>query len=231
MTNEQSPRGGWVLLLAGVVLVPLAGGCASGDAGPVGRKSSGEARAEGVGAELAANNAELELLYKADQADRTPGTAPKDWQEVARNDLARQARVKEMLESGGVKTGRDYYHAGMIFQHASGAEGVQLAHELAMIGASLGDRSCRWLAAASYDRMLMYLNRPQRFGTQYRTDSEGVTRLYEIGPGVTDSMRQALDTPTLQEAKDHEKEMQDMMEELRKSMKPASDQKGDTKPK
>jgi hypothetical protein len=166
----------------------------------------------------APGNAELQALYAADQADRTPQTAPSDWKIVSQHDRERQTRVRELLDSGAVKSGRDYYHAAMVYQHAEGADGVQLAHELAMIGACLGDRDSRWLAAASYDRMLMNLDRPQRFGTQYRSNSEGLLKLHPTSAGVTDAMRSALNVPTLGEALAREKEMQAQLEELGKKM-------------
>jgi hypothetical protein len=168
--------------------------------------------------------AELRALYAADQADRTPGTAPKDWQEIERRDQERQARVQALLDAGAAKTGRDYFHAAMVFQHASTPEGIQLAHELAMIAACLGDRGSRWLAAASYDRYLMYLDRPQRFGTQYRSDADGVMKLYNTAPGVSDAMRAALDVPSLAEAQAREAEMQAQIEALRKVAEPTGGQ-------
>ncbi len=168
--------------------------------------------------ELTQTNAELEALYAADQADRTPGTAPSDWTVVEKHDLERQTRVRELLDSGEVKSGRDYYRAAMVYQHANGADGVQLAHELAMIGACLGDKDSRWLAAASYDRMLMNLDQPQRFGTQYRSDSEGKLKLYATSDGVTDTMRSALHVPTFREAREREQEMQAQLDELGKTM-------------
>jgi len=150
-----------------------------------------------------------------------PGTAPSDWHVVETNDAARQARVRQMLDSDLIKTGQDYFHAGMVYQHATDADGVQLAHELAMIGACLGSTDARWLAAASYDRFLMDLKRPQRFGTQYRSSETGAMKLYETSEGVTDAMRAALNTPSLQKAKDREEEVQAMLEELAKTMKAA----------
>lgn len=204
-------------VLGGSIAAATLGGCASTTPGP---ELGGVAKSAAVkAADSAADNAELASLFKGDQADRSPGSAPADWHAMEKNDLARQARVRELLDSGGVKTARDYFHAAMVFQHAEGADGVQLAHELAMIGACLGDKNSRWLAAASYDRMLMNLDRPQRFGTQYRSDENGVTKLYRNSDGVTDAMRAALNVPSLQKAKEREKEMQQMMEELNKSIK------------
>lgn len=196
----------------------MQGGCAS-TASPSGSADAAKSGDPARTTEPVPDNAELALIYKADQADRLPGTAPSDWHDMEKNDLARQARVRELLDSGAVRTGKDYYHAAMVYQHAEGADGVQVAHELAMIGACLGDKSSRWLAAASYDRMLMNLNRPQRFGTQYRSDENGVMKFYQVSEGVTDSMRSALNVPSLAKAKEREKEMQKQMEELNKAIK------------
>lgn len=165
------------------------------------------------------DNPELRALFVADQADRVPQTAPGDWQLVSQRDRERQARVRELLDAGALRSGRDYYHAAMVYQHAEGADGVQLAHELALIGACLGDADSRWLAAASYDRLLMNLERPQRFATQYRSNSEGVLKLYEVSAGVTDAMRAALNVPTLSEARAREREMQEQLQELGKQLK------------
>lgn len=223
MPSERGCRNSNLRLAAGLVPGLLAAaalsGCVSSSPTPAIAPDAVTAPAPAKAAEPVADNAELASLFKADQADRTPGTAPADWHETERNDLVRQARVRELLDSGAVKTGRDYFHAAMVYQHAEGAGGVQFAHELAMIGACLGDMSSRWLAAASYDRMLMYLDRPQRFGTQYRSDENGVTKLYKNSDGVTDAMRAAMNVPSLQTAKEREKEMQQMMEELNKSIK------------
>jgi hypothetical protein len=50
----------------------------------------------------------------------------------------------------------------------------------------------------------MNLDRPQRFGTQYRSDGSEPMRLYKVGEGVTDELRRIMATPTLAEAKAQE---------------------------
>ncbi len=149
------------------------------------------------------NSVELAEIYKADQADRQ-GVI--DWHAVSQRDEAREKRVREILASGGIQTPGDYYHAAMVFQHSSEGDGMHLAHELAMIGASLGDRKCRWLAAASYDRLLNRLGHQQRFGTQY-LGTNGPPTLGPVHPGITDSMRAALNVPTLEQAKAREEKI------------------------
>jgi hypothetical protein len=153
-------------------------------------------------ASVPADSAELQALFDADQADRQ--IRPPDWSVVGPRDRAREARVHEMLEAGLVVTALDYYNAAMIYQHAPGIEGSEMAHELAMISAALGNDRAKWLAAASWDRLLVRLDRGQRFGTQYTVDAEGTKTLEEMEPGVTDAMRAAMHCPTLEEAKARE---------------------------
>lgn len=149
------------------------------------------------------------MLCEADQTDRQNVTDA-DWHEVSKRDVAREARVREMLAEGTVNTGADYYHAALICQHSMELGGIQLAHELSMISGALGDMRGRWLMAASYDRLLNRLDQPQRFGTQYRQKGNEPMSLGEISPGVTDAMRKAINVPTLEEAKAREEEMRRM---------------------
>jgi hypothetical protein len=153
-------------------------------------------------AAVAPDSVELQSMFDADQADRQ--MKPPDWSVVGPRDRARAARVHEMLDSGLVATATDYYNAAMIYQHAQGIEGSALAHELAMISAAMGNDRAKWLAAASWDRFVVRLDRGQRFGTQYTVDAAGTKTLEEIEPGVTDAMRAALHCPTLEEAKARE---------------------------
>lgn len=157
------------------------------------------------------DNAELQALCDADQADRK-NTDAVNWHEVGERDAKREARVREMLETGLVNTGQDYFNAALICQHSMEVEGIQLAHELSMISASLGNKRARWLAAASYDRLLNRLDKPQRFGTQYVSKGDGPMKLADITPGVTDHMRKALNVPTLEQAKAREEEIRKSFE-------------------
>ncbi|MBI5762581.1 MAG: hypothetical protein HZA51_03550 [Planctomycetes bacterium] len=144
------------------------------------------------------DSSDLLMLYEQDQADRTGN--PIDGVTMYQRDAQRRVSVRKLLDEGAVRTGGDYYHAALVFQHADDIEGIQLAHELAMIAAVSGVRQARWLAAASYDRLMMDLGRYQRFGTQYQATNGEMMHLVPIDePGVTDAMRAALDCPTLKE--------------------------------
>ncbi len=130
-------------------------------------------------------NAEVRALFEQDQADRRAGPVDPD---VQRRDRARRLRLEELIAAGALQVPEDSYHAAMLFQHANprlsverGPDGeiramhadadsvrsVWRAHELARRAAAAGHRPARWLAAAAYDRWLMYQGRPQRYGTQW----------------------------------------------------------------
>jgi len=153
----------------------------------------------------ASNNAELSRLYDEDQADRKPAEGkPIDWSVVAPRDRLRESRAKELYKSGALRTGKDYHRAAMVLQHAHQPDDFLLAHEFCVAALAKGERDARWLAAATEDRFLMNIGRPQRFGTQYRSSDGGPVRLYEVGPGVTDSLRSELGVPALAEARQRE---------------------------
>jgi hypothetical protein len=157
-----------------------------------------------------APQAELSKLYEEDQADRRPAQGKQiDWKVVGPRDAARLARVKEMYAQDLLKTGADYYHAAMVLQHAEIPEDFLLAHELCVAAIGKGYDKAKWLAAASEDRFLMNLGRPQRFATQYRAEPmpDGPMQLYKVDSGVTDSLRAALDVPPLAKAQERLEEI------------------------
>jgi len=159
------------------------------------------------------DNKELARLYKEDQADRTPPPSrPIDWSAVLPRDRAREARVKELYRSDALQTGADYYHAAMVLQHAPAPEDYLLAHEFCIVAVSKGEKRALWLAAATEDRFLMGLGRPQRFGTQYQSeDAAKPVRLYRVDEGMTDGLRRTFGVPTLAEAAAREKAMNERL--------------------
>lgn len=142
---------------------------------------------------------ELSRLFTEDQADRRTETI--DWEEVAPRDAARLARVKHLYHGGKLEAGLDYFHAAMVLQHSSDPEDHLLAHEFCVAAIGQGVEQAKWLAAASEDRFLNGIGRPQRFGTQYRKGSpDDLWSLGEISSNVEDSLRAALNVPTLLQA-------------------------------
>ena len=113
-------------------------------------------------------------------------------------DRKRLARIKEIVTGPTLQTANDFFNAALTMQHGSTVLDIVMAHELAVSSVLRGDtKSARWLAAASYDRMLRYGGHRQRFATQY--DMEGLQRVDT--DGINDRMRQAMKCPTLAQAK------------------------------
>src|SRR5262249_46378593 len=193
---------------AGVVFGVLIGRfIASGFVGPA------SAQPAGATAPAPRDHAELAKLYDEDQADRMPqGGGPIDWSVVLPRDQAREARIKALYQAGELHTGKDFYRAAMILQHAPRPEDHLLAHEFCVVALAKGQRDARWLAAASEDRYLMSVGRPQRFGTQYRAARpDQPVRLYQVEPGVTDALRGEMGAPTLAAARQREAQMEEMI--------------------
>lgn len=154
----------------------------------------------------ASDRQDLVRMFEEDQTDREAPTI--DWKVVVPRDNARLARVKELFAAGALHSGGDYYRSALILQHGTVPDDFLLAHEFCVAAMALGkaDEATRWLAAASEDRFLMNLDRPQRFGTQYRSDGSEPMHLYKVGEGVTDELRGIMATPTLAGAKAREAE-------------------------
>lgn len=147
------------------------------------------------------DNAELERMFDADQAAREAGNI--DWDKLDPEDAARRNAVLMLLQNGAIKTAQDYYHAAMIFQHARSADEIRLAHAFATISATLeSSDSANWLKAASWDRLMLNLDKPQWYGTQYVLDASGAFVLYDVLPdAVSDAERAAWSVPPLDEAR------------------------------
>ena len=159
----------------------------------------------------AAVSEELARLFTEDQSDRKVPSI--DWKEAGPRDAARLARVKQFYQGGALQAGMDFFHAAMILQHSSSAEDHLLAHEFCVVALSHGVEQAKWLAAASEDRFLMNIGRPQRFGTQYQIPKpHGGWSLYEVSTEVEDSLRSALNVPSLFQAQAYADDMNEKPE-------------------
>jgi hypothetical protein len=152
---------------------------------------------------------ELSRMFADDQADRQPAAGRSiDWAVVGPRDKKRLARVRELYGNAELRTSEDYYHAAMILQHSDKPSDYLLAHEFCIVAISKGEDRAKWLAAASEDRYLMNIGRPQRFGTQYKSSGpKAAFRLFEVDDSVTDGLRREFNTPTLEQARAREAEM------------------------
>jgi hypothetical protein len=70
-----------------------------------------------------------------------------------------------------------------------------------------GNDLAKWLAAAAWDRTLVRLGKPQRYGTQFRVGKDGLRVLELVDPTVTDEERAEWNVPPLEEARKRENRM------------------------
>ena len=162
-----------------------------------------QVRAQSNVSAISQTSQELTLLFRESQADHSPKDGKStDWAEVTLRDEARLARVKELYVTDQLQTGEDLDRAAMILQNSTAPEDYLLAHELCVVAISKGF-DAKWLAAAAEDRFLTSIGRPQRFGTQYRSDGTGM-HLLEVDSSVTDGLRRTLAVPSLADAKAYE---------------------------
>lgn len=106
----------------------------------------------------------------------------------------------DLISQALVREPEDQYQAALILQASNtptGAESCLLAYYLATQAAKKGLDRARFLAAAAYDRYMVHRGLPQRYGTQYITDTNGVMTLYPVDTTFPDSARIALDVPRL----------------------------------
>lgn len=149
------------------------------------------------------DNPLLQRMFDEDQGDRKTGQLNA---ETAKRDARRREQVLRELRAGRLRTASDYYHAAMVFQHGESADEIRLAFSLAWTSAQMDEKKkdrALWLSAAAWDRLMMRLEKPQWYGTQYVTDGVGTGfRLYETDEdAVTDQERIRLSVPVLSEAK------------------------------
>jgi hypothetical protein len=121
-----------------------------------------------------------------------------DYTAMRERDRQRPLPAAEILSTLAAPDAADLYHAVLLFQHGDLVEDAWRAHELAREAAERGEARARWLAAAAYDRWLMYQGKPQKYGTQYTHDGLW-HRLWDVDPRTTDEERAAWDVPPLTE--------------------------------
>ena len=156
---------------------------------------------------VASIHPELYAMFQADQADRR--VKPIDWDVVGPRVEARRARVAEILAAGEARVSADWYHAAMVYQHGPALADTQLAQEYALKALEIEPvhEPARWLAAATEDRVLMRQNRPQKWGTQFHKGPDGLWRLWEVDPAVTDEERAEWNVPPIAEAQARAEQM------------------------
>jgi hypothetical protein len=144
----------------------------------------------------------LRTLYEQDRREHAdvPPVGSGGYRALRSRDAGRRAEAREAigwLRGNGAVAAEDLYHAAWLFNHGDTPAEARQAHEWAREAAELGSARARWLAAAAYDRWMMYEGRPQRYGTQIVPDGRGY-RLWDLDPTTTDEMRAEWNVPPLQ---------------------------------
>jgi hypothetical protein len=145
-------------------------------------------------------SSELQDLFRADQEERTnhPDYGTPEYWSLRERDAERRKRLESIVESGGLKEPEDYYCAAWILNHGESVEEIWQAHVLAKEAVKLRLGRARWLAAATYDRWLMYQGKPQKYGTQIVPDGKR-QRVWDVEPATSDAERAEWDVPSLAE--------------------------------
>jgi hypothetical protein len=151
------------------------------------------------GAAVPADDERLATLYAEDQADRRGAI---DWAKVRPRDVARRQEVEALLAKSAAKTGRDFFHAAMVFQHGDTVGDLARARDLATeaVRRDATLTTAKWLVAAATDRWLMRQDLPQRYGTQFVRGDAGWS-LYAVDPSVSDDERLDAGVPPLADAR------------------------------
>lgn len=121
---------------------------------------------------------------------------------ITRTDADRREAVKSMIANNQLRTGLDYFNAAIIMQHGLTSDYL-LAHTLAVIGISKGNKTCLWLSAATLDRYLLSIKQPQIYGTQYNhfDPTKPWTQAPYTDHLITDGLRKELGVPSIDEQK------------------------------
>jgi hypothetical protein len=157
---------------------------------------------------VTADSEEVRQIFSADQKDRElhPGDPKFDADFVTSRDKSRQARMLEILGQGGLRTATDYLRAAYIFQHGESIDSIRVAHALSSIASYMDPslKEARWLMAASWDRLMIRLERPQWYGTQFnRIGDTGPYAIDPIDQSTTDSDRATFFVAPLAEMRKH----------------------------
>ena len=145
-------------------------------------------------------SSELQELFRADQDERTnhPEYGTPEYWTLRERDAERRKRLQDIIESGGLEEPEDYYRGAWILNHGETLEEIWQAHILAKTAAESGSGHARWLAAATYDRWLMYQGKPQKYGTQIVPDGKR-QRVWDVEPATSDTERAEWNVPPLAE--------------------------------
>ena len=135
----------------------------------------------------------LALLVEEDQADRRLQPLPAD---LDARDARRREAATALVRDGRLTSAKDWADAGLLFQHSHDPDDILVAHVLFTAAALEGHTKARFFFAASLDRYLTGLDRPQFFATQPEDDGQGDWRMPSAHPLLSPALRKLLEVPT-----------------------------------
>jgi hypothetical protein len=144
-------------------------------------------------------NPEMAKIFEEDQEVRLPSKTltKEDWDVIDKSDAERRDATRKLLAAGQLHTAKDFGAAAFIFQHGETPDDYLLAHTLATIAIAKGDTGSTWIAAATLDRYLQSIAKPQIYGTQFVTRSgEPATQEPYNRVLISDALRHALGVPS-----------------------------------
>jgi len=145
-----------------------------------------------------ASNAEMRQLYDDDQRARQDfmPLSSERWAAVSKEDAVRRQRTHALVMGGKLHTSDDFREAAFVFQHGDKPDDYLLAHTLAMIAVAKGDEGALWIATATLDRYLHSINRPQIYGTQFKSATRNTTTQEPYDQSlIPDVLREELGVP------------------------------------
>ncbi|MDR2237988.1 MAG: tetratricopeptide repeat protein [Chryseobacterium sp.] len=154
------------------------------------------------------DNPELQKMADDDQNARKAANI--DWSVLSKEDEERRARIMELIKEGKVKTAKDHYNSGIVFQHGNDSVSSGMAVKSFEQALKLDPTLNRWWYAAAVDRDLMRRKQPQIYGTQFikNKDTNGKWIRYTIDSSkATDEQRKYYGVETLKEQEEKERKM------------------------
>jgi hypothetical protein len=159
--------------------------------------------------ETAASNPEMKKIYDADQQGRQNflSLTPEQQSRLSKDDEERRRETQRLLTLNQLHTAEDFRLAAFVFQHGSKPDDFLLAHTLASVAVAKGDPEALWIAAATLDRYLQSVGKPQIYGTQFKPlPHKDFTQEPYKRELISDALRRHLGVPALAAQQDQLKQ-------------------------
>ncbi len=149
------------------------------------------------------NQTEVKRLFDEDQRDREEHLDKSNPTLFAERERARYQKAQEIFgryeQNPQSLSVQDVLHLAFLFQHGQTSEDYNRAYVLALAAEKGGVEDAKWLSAATEDRYLVSLGKPQKWGTQFIQTEKGWRYAAPLEEdtlsGITDEIRQSKNVP------------------------------------